>query len=429
MFWHDLFFIVMGVIEAALMVCFFSRFTGWRAGLKDYAVFIAVLCAPGILGWQIQSYLLELGFSIFLLVLLGVAHRCKWHASGLAAVLAMIITQLSYGILDAVLGIIAPSVMGTLPWIYQYLGMLSSMMSLLLSFVSYRLILNRFELKNVMVNKYTVAFLFPVLLILMVLQYTFDTVYGSTIFIDYSSGAIQPGVNHWQLLVVLASSALSLFSILITCQKLSDGFTDRMRLALLEQEVHMQKEYLQEASIRYEQTKAFRHDIKNHLMTVSGLLKGGEVQKAEDYLESLKEVSSDLFFHCKTGNAVVDVLLNSKLGTAQQTGVRVECAVKVPASGGLEDLDLCVVFSNGLDNALKACRQKGLQDPYIRIAGKQKGNFFMLEIENSCADDEAYEKGEEIGLRNIENVAKKYCGALTAERLEGRFLLNVLFVI
>ena len=65
------------------------------------------------------------------------------------------------------------------------------------------------------------------------------------------------------------------------------GPLDTQYMSMLEQENHHQKQYVSEAKSRYEKTQSFRHDIKNHLSVIHGLLEKGEIKKAEEYLENM----------------------------------------------------------------------------------------------------------------------------------------------
>ena len=141
-----------------------------------------------------------------------------------------------------------------------------------------------------------------------------------------------------------------------------------------------QRDYVEESNLRYKQTQSFRHDVKQHLLVLNGLLERGEIQQAKDYLDKLERIPEQFSYPCKTGNTVTDTLLSSKLSIAIQYGIRVECTVKIPSSCNLDDLDLCVLFSNAVDNAIHACRQQGGKGCFIRISGKQKGDFLCWRL-------------------------------------------------
>lgn len=307
------------------------------------------------------------------------------------------------------------------------MGIGSAILSLLLTCAGYRIIEKNISFDQSLSKQYVTVFLLPALLVLLVCEYVSGAFYGNVIVME-PSGVIQPGFNHFLILFLHVFVCLILSSTLYACQKPSEGFRAKTRLALLEQEAHTQREYLHEALTRYEQTQIFRHDLKNHLLVLDGLLHREETQQARAYLNRLEKVSAELSFFCKTGSTAVDTLLGSKLSLAGQNGIRVECTVKIPPSS-VDDLDLCIVFANALDNALKACQSVDAKDRYIRICGSQKDNFFMLEIENSRSPDGSYEKGSGIGLLSINAVAEKYYGAVTTEEKSEHFQLNILFII
>ena len=176
--------------------------------------------------------------------------------------------------------------------------------------------------------------------------------------------------------------------------------------------------------MRYEQTKAFRHDIANHLFVLNGLLNNGELDESKAYLNKLKTVSTSLSFPYQTGNPVVDILLSEKLGLAKE--ITAEVSLLLPRPCGMDDFDLCVIFANALDNAINAC-QSATGTKFIRISGERQGDFYMLAFENTCSDEPLPPAGT--GLSNIKSVAEKYHGATLAEKVGQRFSLNVLLNI
>ena len=199
------------------------------------------------------------------------------------------------------------------------------------------------------------------------------------------------------------------------------GFQAQAALQSLTQAAHTQKVYITEAQARYEQTKSFRHDIRNHLSVLDGLLKNGKLAESREFLKKLDTVSEALSFPYQTGNPVVDILLGEKLGLAKE--ITAEVSLVLPKPCGIDDFDLCVLFANALDNAIAACRAiDGTKA--IRISGKQQGDFYMLTFENTCPDGPLPPAGT--GVSNIQAVAEKYHGAVLTEKSGGRFCLSVL---
>ena len=131
------------------------------------------------------------------------------------------------------------------------------------------------------------------------------------------------------------------------------------------------------------------------------------------YLQKLTAASAALSPPYQTGSAVADILLREKLAAAEQTGVKSEVSLILPAPCEIDDLDLCVIFANALDNAIRACRACG-QPGTLWIGGKRQGDFYLLTFANPCDDGPMPPEGT--GLSNLRAVAEKYHGALRVEK-------------
>ena len=100
-----------------------------------------------------------------------------------------------------------------------------------------------------------------------------------------------------------------------------------------------------------------------------------------------------------------------------------EVSLLLPRPCGIDDLDLCVIFANALDNAINVCRSiEGVKS--IRISGERQGDFYMLAFENTCSDEPLPPAGT--GLSNIKAITEKYCGAMLTEKSKQQFSLSVL---
>ena len=150
---------------------------------------------------------------------------------------------------------------------------------------------------------------------------------------------------------MLFLQALGLGALLCTLyayRHLCRSLQTKTEMQSLLQAVQAQKKYIAEAQMRYEQTKAFRHDIKNHLTVLSALLNNNELEESKVYLQKLKTVSATLSFPCQTGNPVVDILLREKIKMAKADGIAVEVSLLLPNPCKIDDFDLCVIFANAL---------------------------------------------------------------------------------
>ncbi len=83
-----------------------------------------------------------------------------------------------------------------------------------------------------------------------------------------------------------------------------------------------------EVNNMYQNVLSLKHDINNHLHTISGYIQVGEYAKAQEYARKIAgEVSKIKSFH--SGNAVVDALIGSKTALAEMNGIKVDVDLTV----------------------------------------------------------------------------------------------------
>ena len=204
---------------------------------------------------------------------------------------------------------------------------------------------------------------------------------------------------------------------------------DAQKIQMLEQQTSIQKIYVEEAKLRDAQTRSFRHDIQNHLHILSGLLQENKIEQAHQYLVNLGHMAQALRYPVHTNNVAVDVLLSSKFAVAEQQGVRVECMLSIPTQTIVSDMDWCILLSNAMDNAICASAALEGHRRFLTISDRQKGNFYLIQIQNACvlADGEIPKDG--IGLSNMRAVVQKYGGTLGLEVAQGIFHWEALLLI
>ena len=186
---------------------------------------------------------------------------------------------------------------------------------------------------------------------------------------------------------------------------------------------------------QYRQSERLRHDVKNHIVALSGLFENEEWDKLGGYLKKMGScgIAAD---GDMTGNKAVDALLHQKRKWAKREGIRWECDVQIPKVCSINEFDLCVLFGNILDNALEACEKlKCGEERYVNIQAKNIKKCFLLEVKNSRDRTEKYEDGfsnkgnpkeHGIGLWNVKDVVQRYNGAVNIEDENGIFVISIL---
>lgn len=413
--------------QGIIHLVFIGHFTGKQQKIRHFAAYLLLLytierlfipsALSGVLAIGVQLLVLY-GMSRFAL---GNQRSVSWAA----AIFAIYICQLSFGIVNSVEAMIFPHAVGN-PLLYP-LVFFATLAAFLICACCYAAALKFLSLTEERQMPYVEVLLFPGLFFFAAELYIIHTSYSALpSYSVFHSSLLTEAGKHTALLLLQVSGLGAMLCTLCAYQHLCRNFQTQAALIALTQAAQAQKVYIAEAQMRYEQTASFRHDIKNHLSVLDGLLSSGKMEESRSYLQKLETVSLALSFPYQTGNSVVDILLREKLRPAVSSGIEVTVSLLLPRSCGIDDFDLCVIFANALDNAINAC-QLAMGKPSIHISGEQQGDFYMLSFENTCSDGPQPPMGT--GLSNIKSVAEKYHGAMLTEKDGQRFSLNVLLNI
>ncbi len=218
------------------------------------------------------------------------------------------------------------------------------------------------------------------------------------------------------------------------------------------EQYRLQVVYLEGLKNQNERMDKIRHDMKNHIISLQGLLAGGNPEKLGEYLDRMAQPGGIKGTEEVTGNIAVDALLYEKQKRAKEKNVDWQCDMQPWKESVLDEFDFCVLAGNALDNAIEACeRMEDEETENRRIENKTKRflriqtgwvkNYFLFEVKNSVGakdgkeQDSASDKRKNrrkhcgIGLLNIKETVEKYNGIVNTEWKDGVFILSVLIPI
>lgn len=185
--------------------------------------------------------------------------------------------------------------------------------------------------------------------------------------------SVESIVDRKQVFGITFFSVLFLFGILFFNKRLTDYIEKEKQYFLLQGQL----EHMKEIQTRYNETKSLRHDFKNHILVLSGLLKNEKNQEAEKYIENLEVTVNQLNIPIFTGSIVLDVLLKEKLFIAKQRNISITCDVIIPPHFFMNEVDLNIFFSNALDNAISACEYVEEENRFIELFSKKRKIFLL----------------------------------------------------
>lgn len=211
--------------------------------------------------------------------------------------------------------------------------------------------------------------------------------------------------------------------------------------AMLERQIKNNREYVERVNGLYDEMRAFRHDIGNHIVTLNQLIEKGYEREASEYVKKIQGQLAVVTPQDKTGNGVTDVILSDYRKRAEAKKIEFTSTFNFPDGTNVSAFDISIILNNALDNALEAAT--GQENPRIELMSFRKKNFYVIEIRNTIVkpiyipENEAVlattkaGDGHGFGLKNIRAVAKSYQGDIdiyqeTDETGRRWFILDVM---
>lgn len=185
----------------------------------------------------------------------------------------------------------------------------------------------------------------------------------------------------------------------------------------------------------YRTMRGWRHDWHNQLQVLSAYLDSGEYRRAREYLDEVNQAILQIDTVIKTGNTMVDAILNSKISLMKSHHIEVEAEAKVPASLSVPDVDLCIMIGNLLDNAMEACAGLEEGSRFVHIYIHVKGAQLYMSFTNSAGKKQKKignlflsSKGREhgFGLVRVDALVAKNGGYLTRASEDGGYTTEVI---
>lgn len=197
------------------------------------------------------------------------------------------------------------------------------------------------------------------------------------------------------------------------------------------------EKHFEEVENMYRQTRGWRHDYRNHIQTMKAYLAMNEIKKLENYLDELDTDLTTVDTVIKTGNVMIDAILNSKISLAKAKNIQVDAKAIVPRQLNMSEVDLSIIIGNLMDNAIEACEKvEKEKDRYIRVyIDILKGQLYIY-VMNST-NESLKRKGKiyvstknsrdhGFGLMRMDKVVEKHRGYLDRQHEEGVFATEVM---
>ena len=194
--------------------------------------------------------------------------------------------------------------------------------------------------------------------------------------------------------------------------------------------------HYQEVENMYRQIRGWRHDYRNHIQMMKVLAANGDLEGLKAYLDELDTDLNTVDTLVKTGNAMADAILNSKISLAKSRGIPVQVDAHIPVKLKMSELDLCCILGNLFDNAIDASLALPEDQRLIRVYMDMKGSQLYISFTNFTASKKLPKVGKRFrttkgqghgfGLVRIDSIIERLDGYLSRNSEDGAFTTEIL---
>lgn len=222
-------------------------------------------------------------------------------------------------------------------------------------------------------------------------------------------------------------------------QKVQENALETINQELLRQQNEYYKARYAETQKQWENLRKIKHNMVNNYVLELSYLENKRYEELEDVyvkaIGSLKEQKNIV----DTGNIGVDSIINYKMETAKELGIKIKQEIKIGPQVCISNEDLNVLLGNLFDNAIEAVSKVPEGKRMIDFKISSDETALLFEISNTydgvitknqkgeIVTTKADSGNHGIGLKAVQEIVNRYAGKFSMEQ-EGDTVLTKVFL-
>ena len=216
---------------------------------------------------------------------------------------------------------------------------------------------------------------------------------------------------------------------------MANSLNRNARLRQENQFLSMQQQRYENLKAAIEEARQARHDMRHQLNQISALAESGDLEGLNAYLaKTVSRIPNLDMNFCE--NRAADSVVGYYCALAKREDIPFRAQLDLPQALPVDEIDMCLVLSNLLENALEASLRTATARRQIEItAYVHAERLLLIEVENTF-DGKIREKdgvfrsskrnGNGIGIQSVHHIAEKTGGASTFSYQNGVFSAKVM---
>ena len=196
----------------------------------------------------------------------------------------------------------------------------------------------------------------------------------------------------------------------------------------------MENKRYEELQRSMEQSRALRHDFRQHMRVIGELVQSGRIEELREYLRPINEAAAKApRVFC--ANHSVDALAAHYDAMAEEQGTSVDWKLNLPERLPMTEADYCAMLGNLLENALNAVRELPLRQRRVNVLCRTMSDGILaLAVDNPYVGEierdadglpRSRRKGHGIGLASVRGAVSRYGGTMSVRTENGSFTVEI----
>ena len=230
--------------------------------------------------------------------------------------------------------------------------------------------------------------------------------------------------------ILLASNVMILYLI----EKQFETERLKRRFEFIEIQMSLQAQYYSTLYETNRKIQGIRHDYKNNLLSLSGLLQNNEEPQALVFLKKQLDMIDENPAAAYTGLSALDAVLQAKIQQSMERGIQIATKIYIEEDIFIDQMDLSLLIANALDNAIEATDKVKNMHNTIVLTIESLSIGVRIQIENHYLGEpdskfmrtsKADKENHGFGLQSIRYIVEKYDGVIDI-KAEEEFILAAL---
>jgi two-component system sensor histidine kinase AgrC len=205
-------------------------------------------------------------------------------------------------------------------------------------------------------------------------------------------------------------------------------------MKVMEQRLKSEEENYMLIESKYNEIRQLKHDISNQISAAKSMFSDGNPKEAIKHLDKLADSLSDAGRICYTGFSAVDAIINMKWQKALNKSIQFTTKINLYESISIDNMLLCRILSNLLDNAIEGAERCSCVNKYIHISMIQVDKKLRICVINSSdeVDTQNLKSSKSgnglhgIGVSSIKKAADQLGGVTSFEWEDETFTADML---